>query len=99
RPAHFSHRRANQPHRPGPYGGFLGGAYAPVWTDFRGEGTRAFTQENRGVVQQFRDPYGGIEPDGRFEVAAAAAGAELTLDRLDRRRSLLEQFDRARRRA
>jgi hypothetical protein len=92
----FSTRRANQPHRAGPYGGFLGAAYDPVWTEFQGEGTRVFTQENRGVVQEFRDPYGGITPDGRFEIAAAADGT-LTLDRLDRRRSLLGQLDRARR--
>jgi hypothetical protein len=92
----FSTRRANQPHRAGPYGGFLGPAYDPVWTDFRGEGTRAFTQENRGVVQEFRDPYGGIRPDGRFEVAGAAREEGLTLDRLDRRRSLLGQLDEAR---
>jgi hypothetical protein len=93
----FSTRRANQPHRAGPYGGFLGPAYDPIWTDFQGEGTRRFTQENRGVVQEFRDPYGGIKPDGRFEMAAAAADGDLTLDRLDRRRSLLEQLDQARR--
>jgi uncharacterized protein (DUF1501 family) len=39
----------------------------------------------------------GIAPDGRFEVAAAGAEPTLTLDRLDARRSLLQQFDRARR--
>jgi hypothetical protein len=57
-PFPFSTRRTNQPHRAGPYGGFLGSAYDPVWTDFQGEGTRTFVQENRGVVQEFRDPYG-----------------------------------------
>src|SRR5207247_9724061 len=41
------------------------------------------------------DPYAGIRPDCRFEVASG--GEPLTLDRLDRRRSLLEQLDRARR--
>ena len=39
-------------------------AYDPIWTDFHGEGTRVFTQENRGVVQEFRDPYVGISPEG-----------------------------------
>jgi hypothetical protein len=94
----LSTRRANQPHRAGPYGGFLGPAYDPVWTEFRGEGTRRFTQENRGVVQEFRDPYGGIQPDGRFEISATEESSEsLTLDRLDRRRRLLEQLDETRR--
>jgi len=94
----FSTHRTNQPHRAGPYGGFLGAAYDPVWTEFQGEGTKVFVQENRGVVQEFRDPYGGIKPDGRFQVSAAGAPSDqLTLDRLDRRRSLLRQLDEARR--
>ena len=94
----LSTRRTNQPHRSGPYGGFLGPAYDPVWTEFRGEGTRPFTQENRGVVQEFRDPYGGILPDGRFEISAGADSSDgLTLDRLDRRRSLLAQIDHCQR--
>ena len=99
-PFPLSTRRANQPHRAGPYGGFLGPAYDPIWTEFRGEGTRRFTQENRGVVQEFRDPYGGIKPDGRFEISAGdEQSGVLTLDRLDRRRSLLEQLETARRQA
>jgi hypothetical protein len=97
-PFPFSTRRTNQPHRAGPYGGFLGPAYDPVWTSFQGEGTRAFIQENRGVVREFRDPYGGIRPDGRFEISSAGRrDARLTLDRLDRRRTLLQQLNRARR--
>ena len=93
----LSTRRSNQPHRAGPYGGFLGPGFDPVWTEFRGEGTKTFTQENRGVVEKFKDPYGGIRPDGRFEISMGDERDEpLTLDRLDRRRSLLEQLDRAR---
>jgi hypothetical protein len=96
-PFPLSTRRANQPHRAGPYGGFLGPAFDPIWTEFRGEGTKAFTQENRGVVQEFRDPYGGIRSDGRFEISTGD-DAPITLDRLDTRRTLLEQLDTARRR-
>jgi len=96
-PWQFSTRRGNQPHRAGPYGGFLGTAYDPIWADFQGEGTKPFVQENRGVVQEFRDPYGGIQPDCRFQVSSTeTVGEHLTLDRLDRRRSLLEQLDHAR---
>lgn len=94
----FSTRRAGQPHRAGPYGGFLGTAYDPIWTDFHGEGTNVFRQENRGVVQEFRDPYAGIRPDCRFEISDAAGPEDhLTLDRLDSRRSLLDQLEHARR--
>ncbi|HUY31983.1 MAG TPA: DUF1501 domain-containing protein [Pirellulales bacterium] len=96
-PFPLSTRRANQPYRAGPYGGFLGPGYDPVWTDFQGEGTKPFVQKNRGVVREFRDPYAGIKPDGSFQLAAATLADELTLDRLDRRRSLLTQLDDARR--
>jgi hypothetical protein len=96
-PFPLSTRRAGQPHRAGPYGGFLGAAYDPIWTDFQGRGTRPFTQENRGVVEEFRDPYVGIQPDCRFEIATGGAAEQsVTLDRLDKRRSLLEQLDQAR---
>ncbi len=96
----FSTRRANQPHRAGPYAGFLGAAYDPIWTEFQGQGTQPFVQSNRGVVQEFRDPYAGIRPDCRFPISSAGTrDAHLTLDRLDRRRSLIEQLDQARRQA
>jgi hypothetical protein len=97
-PFPLSTRRTNQPFRAGPYGGFLGAAYDPIWTEFRGEGNRPFVQSNRGVVQEFRDPYAGIEPTCRFELAAPGVlDAHLTLDGLDRRRSLLTQLEAARR--
>ena len=41
------------------------------------------------------EPYMGIAPEGRFEIADVPA--ELSLERLDRRRSLLERFDTGRR--
>src|SRR5262249_27689651 len=44
------------------------------------------------------EPYMGITPESRFELADAIhLPADMTLDRLDRRRQLVEQFDRARR--
>lgn len=97
-PFPLSTRRSNQPFRAGPYGAFLGSAYDPIWTEFNGEGTKIFKQENRGVVQEFRDPYAGIGPEGRFDFAAASLPAELTLDRLSRRRSLQQQLEEGRRR-
>jgi hypothetical protein len=97
-PFPLSTRRTNQPPRSGPYGGFFGPSYDPIWTDFQGTATKGFVQENRGVVQEFFDPYGAIDPDCSFQLSAdGRLRDELTLDRLDRRRSLLEQFDDARR--
>ncbi|HVA46887.1 MAG TPA: DUF1501 domain-containing protein [Pirellulales bacterium] len=84
--------------RGGPYGGFLGQAYNPVWTEFEGKST--------GVVNRWRgerdvpvaDPYLGISPSDRLVLSRAAQlQPEITLDRLSRRRDLLAQFDLARR--
>ncbi|MFO0877834.1 MAG: DUF1501 domain-containing protein [Gemmataceae bacterium] len=68
--------------RGGPFGGFLGTGYDPVWAEFHGQATKG-------------DPFVGIAPKMRFQVSQPGA-AEITLDRLDQRRSLLQQFDRAR---
>jgi hypothetical protein len=71
--------------RGGPYGGFLGSGYDPVWGEFDGTATRG-------------DPYRGVSPRLQFRIGQPGV-PELTLDRLDRRRSLLSQFDAARRKA
>ncbi len=66
--------------RAGTFGGFLGPSYDPLWTEFRGEAPLG-------------DPFRAITPDGRFEFGSGD-GAAITLDVLDRRRSLLMQFER-----
>ncbi len=87
------------PARSGPFGGFLGPAFDPVWSEFRAKGTRELLRDSgdpnlpKVVVA---DPYAGIRPADRFESASLADG--LTVDRLSRRASLLEQLDAARRR-
>jgi hypothetical protein len=93
----FSTRRVGEVPRAGPYAAFLGGAYNPIWTEFRGKATRSVVK----VLQEQRldsaDPYLGITSDSRFELATATElPADVTLDRLDRRRSLVAQFDQAR---
>ncbi|MSR56314.1 MAG: DUF1501 domain-containing protein [Planctomycetaceae bacterium] len=65
--------------RAGTFGGFLGPAYDPLWTEFRGEAPLG-------------DPFRAITPDGRFEFGSSGT-VDLTLDTLDRRRSLLTQFE------
>ncbi|MBI3838831.1 MAG: DUF1501 domain-containing protein, partial [Planctomycetia bacterium] len=82
----------------GPYGAWLGRAYDPLWTDFQGTGTRVSTYTFGNQTIRCNDPYGPLEADCRFGLAADAKLPDgLTLDRLNRRRSLLEQFDDARR--
>lgn len=96
-PFPFSSQRIGEVPRAGPYGAFLGNAFNPTWTEFHGKATRSIVktlQENR---QEVWEPYMGITPESRFELAAAGQlPADVTLDRLNRRRSLVEQFDKSR---
>jgi hypothetical protein len=97
-PWHFSSRRTGEVARAGPYAAYLGNAYDPLWTEFHGRATRRTVKTLGEQKLDVREPYMGITPDSRFELAAATQLApEITLDRLNRRQSLLAQFDRARR--
>jgi hypothetical protein len=97
-PFPFSTRRVGEVARAGPYAAFLGGAYNPVWTEFRGRATRHMLKTLQEQKLDVAEPYMGITPDSRFELATATElPADITLDRLDTRRSLVEQFDQARR--
>jgi Protein of unknown function (DUF1501) len=87
------------PPRSGPFGGFLGSAYDTVWSEFRAKGIRSVQRDSGDASQPkpiVADPYLGILPTDRFE--SSSLGGEMTLDRLNRRASLLEQLDSARRR-
>lgn len=76
---------------------YLGGEFDPIWGEFHGTGTRLVTRNALGT-EDFHDPYLGISPVSRFELAAGTALTDgMTLDRLNNRRSLLQQFDAARR--
>jgi hypothetical protein len=82
----------------GPYASWLGRAYDPLWSDFHGQGTRESTYTFGEQTVHCNDPYGPLAPDARFGLSSDARLHEgLTLDRLNRRRSLLEQVDDARR--
>lgn len=79
----------------GPYAGFLGSRYDPVWTEFAAPGTRA-VPNLKGKADVF-DPYGGIRPTDRFDLGGSETLIKsLTPQRIGLRRSLLAQFDRAR---
>ncbi len=94
----FSSRRVGEVPRAGPYAAFLGSAHNPLWCEFRGEATRRVVKVLNEQRLEFAEPYMGIAPEGRFELATATdLPPDITLDRLDTRRSLAEQFDRARR--
>jgi hypothetical protein len=84
----------------GPYAAFLGQAYDPVWADFDGKGTRIAPGYTHEQKRRFHDPFAGVGPEGRFSLCAGGFGpGEVPVERLHLRRSLLGQFDRARRQA
>jgi hypothetical protein len=94
----FSSRRVGEVARAGPYGGFLGQAYDPICTEFEGEGTKKARKTLTGQVWDELEPYRGITAESRFQLSAVThLGRDLTFDRLDSRRSLLEQIEECRR--
>ncbi|HND52562.1 MAG TPA: DUF1501 domain-containing protein [Pirellulaceae bacterium] len=81
----------------GPYASFLGSGYDPVWTDYTGAGTIVVPKLTDGQTEEVRDPFGGSTPDGRFQLASdCRLPGDVTPSRLDARRLLLQQFNRAR---
>jgi hypothetical protein len=98
-PFPFSSHRTGEVQRAGPYAAFLGSAYNPHFTEFHGEATASLTKTLNQDTIAFKEPYVGIRSDGRFTLGdAAELSADLTLDRLSQRRSLLAQFEEARHR-
>ena len=81
----------------GPYAAFLGRAYDPVLTDFPHAGSREIIKQRPyGTKHVVQDPYAGIQPQDRFEMAGVKSKSGISIDRLNRRKSLLEQFARQR---
>jgi hypothetical protein len=87
--------------RAGPYASFLGHGYNPVWTEFEGEATKKVSRVSFFDLLndvQVADPNLGITPESRLRISKEAQLHEsLTVDRLMRRRSLLQDLDEPRR--
>ena len=82
----------------GPFAAFLGQRHDPIWTDFDGRGLKVAPKNTVGQTKEFLDPFGGTVAEGRFRVASGAeVPPDVSLERLQLRRSLLAQFDLARR--
>lgn len=96
-PFAFSSQRVGEVPRAGPYAAYLGNAYDPIWTEFAGEATRSVTKTLRDMEVDCHDPYLGCTDDSYFRLSSTAYQPELSVDRLNRRRTLLEQFDQSRR--
>lgn len=83
----------------GPFAAFLGQKYDPLWTDFDGPGLKIAPKNTVGQTKEFRDPFGGTTPEGRFRLGSGAEPLpDVSVERLRLRRSLLAQFDVTRRR-
>ena len=73
-------------------------SYDPTCTEFVGKGTTTARKTLTGQVWEDLEPYRGITSESRFQLGAVRnLGPELTLDRLDGRRTLLEQIEQFRR--
>ncbi|MDE2506212.1 MAG: DUF1501 domain-containing protein [Planctomycetota bacterium] len=95
----FSSQRVGEVPRAGPYGGFLGQAWDPVFAEFHGRATKKSRKTLAEKTWDDLEPYRGVTPDSRFGLSTISdLGPDLTLDRLDRRRTLLEQCEQAARR-
>jgi hypothetical protein len=95
-PFPFSSKRSDQPYRAGPYAAFLEGSYQPVWTEFVGTGTVNVHKDRTGFAYDGPEPYVGCSRDSHFRLASVDSNPEVTVDRLNRRKSLLQQFDEGR---
>jgi hypothetical protein len=92
-PFPFSSQRTDESHRAGPYAAYLGGEYHPKWTEFVGEGTKTIVKARPGFSFQGKEPYLGCTPISTFRMSNTGVLPGMSVDRLDRRRTLLEQFD------
>ncbi len=97
-PFPFSSQRKGEVPRAGPYAAFLGGRHNPHFTRFHGQANRQITKTLTTTTETFDEPYVGIDADCRFTLGdATRLPADVTVDRLNTRKSLLEQLEDARR--
>lgn len=97
-PFHMSSQRTGEVYRAGPYASYLGSSFNPIWTEYHGEATGSVIKTLAGKEVDVRDPYLGCTPDSHFKLSLTEPAPGMTLDRLNQRRSLVNQFDLERRR-
>jgi hypothetical protein len=95
-PFPFSSQRTGEVQRAGPYPAFLGNQFAPHFTQFHGKASAKITKTLAPNTKEFDEPYAGLHPDAYFSLGGEGA-ADLTLDRINARKSLLDQMEDARR--
>ena len=95
-PFPFSSQRTGEVQRAGPYPAFLGNQFAPHFTSFQGKATAKITKTLTDRTIEFDEPYAGTSEDSYFALGGEPA-ADLTLDRMNTRKTLLDQMEDARR--
>jgi hypothetical protein len=95
-PFPFSSQRTGEVQRAGPYPAFLGNQFSPHFTTFHGKATAKITKTLTDKTIEFDEPYAGTSQDSYFALGGEGA-ADLTLDRLNTRKTLLDQMEDARR--
>ncbi len=96
-PFPFSSERVGEVPRAGPYAAFLGSTYNPTWTEYLGKSTGTVKKTLRDMNYDVPDPYVGCNTDSHFRFSSTTPMPDISIDRLNRRRSLLGQFDQTRR--
>ena len=93
-PWRFSSKRKGEVSRAGPYAAFLGPQYDPLFLEYSGEANKGYIKTLNGQKYEDHDPYVGLK-DGSYFITPGAASltADVTLDRLHSRKSLLEQLN------
>jgi len=82
----------------GPYGAFLGQQYDPVWAQFQGQGLKTAPKCRHEQAKEYQDPYAACPKDSNFVFQGWRPDGESLADpRHALRRTLLDQFDAARR--
>jgi hypothetical protein len=80
---------------------WLGEAFDPVIPEFVGQASRAqgapSAEDGRAIRSRF-DPFDGITPESTFRFGGTQPLPDITLDRLNRRHSLVQQLDQQARR-
>ena len=95
-PFPFSSQRSGEVHRAGPYAAYLGSEFHPQYASFRGQANRKITKKLREDTIEFDEPYVGIDANAHFTLGDATTfPVDVTADRLNRRKSLLEQLESA----
>lgn len=78
----------------GPYSGFLGQRFNPLWTSYTGAGQRLAPKCRHEQAKEYQDPYALAPRNGQFTFQGAGPWGEgLSDSRFSLRQALLQQFD------